>query len=49
MNLVLIKKKQQLNSRSQYRNDNEAVPANGGFVNKANKYVFQIQCMYVRT
>ena len=25
-----------LHSRSQYWNDNEAAPANGGFVNKAN-------------
>ena len=32
----LIKKNQQLHSRSQYWNDNEAAPANGGFVNKAN-------------
>ena len=30
------KKNQQLQSRSQYWNDNEAAPANGGFVNKAN-------------
>ena len=30
------KKNQQLHSRSQYWNDNEAAPANGGFVNKAN-------------
>ena len=36
LNIVLIKKNQQLHSRSQYWNDNEAVPANGGFVNKAN-------------
>ena len=36
LNLVPIKKKQQLHSRSQYWNDNEAAPANGGFVNKAN-------------
>ena len=36
LNLVLIKKNQQLHSRSQYWNDNEAAPANGGFVNKAN-------------
>ena len=33
---TIIKKKQQLYSRSQYWNDNEAAPANGGFVNKAN-------------
>ena len=37
--LVLIKKNQQLHSRSQYWNDNEATPANGGFVNKANTAV----------
>ena len=36
LNLVLIKKHQQLHSRSQYWNDNEAAPANGGFVHKAN-------------
>ena len=36
LNLVLMKKKQQLHSRSQYWNDNEAAPANGGFVNKTN-------------
>ena len=36
LNLVLIKKNQQLHSRSQYWNDNEAAPANGGFVHKAN-------------
>ena len=36
LNLVLIKKNQQLHSRSQYWNDNEAPPANGRFVNKAN-------------
>ena len=36
LNLVLIKKNQQLHSRPQYWNDNEAAPANGGFVNKAN-------------
>ena len=35
LNLVLIKKNQQLHSRSQYWNDNEAAPANGGFVRKA--------------
>ena len=37
LNSVLIKKKQQLHSRSQYWTDKEAAPANGGFVNKANK------------
>ena len=31
------KKKQQLHSRPQYWNDNEASPANGGFVNQANR------------
>ena len=31
-----IKKNQQFHSRPQYWNDNEAAPANGGFVNKAN-------------
>ena len=37
LNLVLIKKnQQQLHSRSQYWNDNEAATANGGFVHKAN-------------
>ena len=36
LNLVLIKKNQHLHSRSQYWNDNEAAPANGGFVHKAN-------------
>ena len=36
LHLVLIKKNQQLHSRSQYWNDNEAAPANGGFVHKAN-------------
>ena len=33
---LLIKKNQQLHSRPQYWNDNEAAPVNGGFVNKAN-------------
>ena len=42
LNLVLIKKNQQLHSRSQYWNDNEAAPANGGFVNKANASCFQV-------
>ena len=37
LNLVLIKKNQQLHSQSQYWNDNEAAPAIGGFVNKANR------------
>ena len=31
------KKNKQLHPRSQYWNDNEAAPANGGFVNKANR------------
>ena len=31
-----IKKDKQLHSRSHYWNDNEAAPANGRFVNKAN-------------
>ena len=30
--------KQQLHSRSQYWNANEAAPANGGFVNKASAH-----------
>ncbi len=30
------KKSQQVHSRSQYWNDNEAAPADGGFMNKAN-------------
>ena len=34
LNLALIKKNQQLHSRTQYWND-EAAPANGGFVDKA--------------
>ena len=37
LNLVLIKKNQQLHSRSQYWNDNEA--AHGGFVHKANSWL----------
>ena len=36
LNLVLIKKNQQLHSRSQYWNDNEAATDHGGFVHKAN-------------
>ena len=40
---TIIKKKQQLYSRSLYWNDNEAAAANGGFVNKAN-YVGVITC-----
>ena len=40
LTLVLIKKNQQLHSRSQYRNDNEAAPAIGGFVHKANVLCF---------
>ena len=38
LNLVLIKKNQQSHSRSQYWSDNEAAPANGGFLNKANSW-----------
>ena len=41
LNLVLIKKKQ-LHSRSQYWNDNDAAPANGGFVHKANNGLFGV-------
>ena len=37
LNLVVIKKNQQLHSRPLYWNNNEAAPANGGFVNKANR------------
>ena len=36
LDLVLIKKNEQLHSRPQYWNDNEAAPANGGSANKAN-------------
>ena len=45
LNLVLIKKNQQLHSRPKYWNDNEAAPANSGFVNKANGYVGPISRM----
>ena len=43
---LLIKKNQQLHSRSQYLNDNEADPANGGLVNKANTSQFILSVNY---
>ena len=46
LNFVLIKKNQQLHSRSQYWNDNEAAPANGRFVNMANEKIKLMHSMW---